>query len=152
MGAKIKVFNITFTSKNKKSLTQFIFFLLKYLNKNLNFYLKLNYKPLKKKVLTILKSPHVNKSAQEQFEFITFKYNLMFFIEKYFKFLVIIKKIKKKLFSDIKMKININDCIYKQPKNYYLPFCSTLISTKSILNHFSFYGYIVKTHIELTFK
>ena len=64
--------NITIRSKNKNSLKKFLNVFKNLsknkrlqLNKTLNFFQKKRYN----KVFTILKSPHVNKTAQEQFEF-----------------------------------------------------------------------------------
>ena len=62
----------------------------------------------KKKFFTVLKSPHVNKTAQEQFNFnITIK-KLTFNYFKFNRFLIIFKKIKQNVFSDIYIKIKFN--------------------------------------------
>ena len=37
-------------------------------------------KPLKKKVITVLKSPHVNKTAQEKFEYRVYKERVKCFV------------------------------------------------------------------------
>ena len=58
---------ITVSSKSKETLKLFLAFLSKF--KHSNLIIKYFPKRKIKKFVTILKSPHVNKSAQEQFEF-----------------------------------------------------------------------------------
>ena len=71
---KIKRSNIQLIIKsiNKKSLVLYQTFLIKIFSK-----IKINYKlvslPKKIKRITLLKSPHVNKAAREQFEIKTYK-------------------------------------------------------------------------------
>ena len=119
-------------SKNYKTLQ---FFLVYFFNKKLINKLKLTViktqskKPVKKKVFTILKSPHVNKTAQEQFEYRIYKKRLKCFIPQIFLFLVFLKKIKFKLFSELNFKIKIISNVKFEKKkiknkfnvdNYYL--------------------------------
>lgn len=59
---------LTITSKNKKSLKNFFELLDKNFKTKFNIILKYSRKANEKTFLTILKSPHVNKTAQEQFE------------------------------------------------------------------------------------
>lgn len=109
----MKFYNFTFSSKNKKSLK---FFFITFFNSESNLNSKVIkaqfQKKKKKKFITILKSPHVNKSAQEQFEF---KHNfkqLSIYQPKGLKYLYFLKKIKNNGLSDIKIKtkfsFNIN--------------------------------------------
>jgi hypothetical protein len=63
-------------------------------------------KKKKTKKLTILKSPHVNKTAQEQFEIRFFSRQLNIYSPKSLKYLIFFKKIKNNLLSDIFVKIN----------------------------------------------
>ena len=77
--------NIKISSKNKKSLQNFLkVFELFCEKKNLKSNTFIKYFSQKQKtsnIYTILKSPHVNKKAQEQFEYsIIFKTNKCFFI------------------------------------------------------------------------
>lgn len=51
--------------------------------------------------MTILKSPHVNKKAQEQFEIRFFKKQLTIKSIKIFKYLIFLKKLNFNLFSDV---------------------------------------------------
>ena len=64
----------------------------------------------KKKKLTILKSPHINKTAQEQFEARIFSKKLIIYPIKNSKYLAFFKKIRNNLFSDIyiKTKFSLN--------------------------------------------
>lgn len=92
-------------SKDKNSLKRFILLLQKINNKwkNLTLVFK-NIKKRKKKV-TVLKSPHVNKKAQTQFQTIIFsalvKYSSLEIKKNY----ILLKKIKNHLFPDVKIKI-----------------------------------------------
>ena len=97
-------------SKNTKSLNYFLEFFCdeKILQKLKIQVLKIkSQKPIKKKVLTVLKSPHVNKVAQEQFEYRIYKKRLKCFVPQISLFLIFFKKVRFNLFSDIKFNINI---------------------------------------------
>ena len=65
---------------------------------------------VKKKLtkFTILKSPHINKSAQEQFEFRIFSRQVSVFSFQVFKLLVFFKRFHIKLFSDVRFQINLS--------------------------------------------
>lgn len=58
-----------------------------------------------KKIITILKSPHVNKKAQEQFEIKYYSVQFSVNSIKLFKFLIFLKKVKTFCLSDINIKI-----------------------------------------------
>ena len=102
----MRQYHLTIASKTKKTLDDFLKFLN---NPRVNFFIiKKNFKNKKtKKVFTILKSPHVYKTAQEQFQSnffskkITIHSNLTLF-------LIFIKKIKNDLFPDLKTKIKFS--------------------------------------------
>ena len=111
-------------SKDKNSLKRFIQLLHKITRKwkNLTFVSK-NIKKRKKKV-TVLKSPHVNKKAQTQFQTITYgtliKYSSLEMKKSY----ILLKKIRNHLFPDIKIKIE--QTVFTKPpktliKNKFLP-------------------------------
>lgn len=103
-------------SKSYKSLNYFVnnFFNKKSVDKLKLILLKSNLqKKKRKKILTVLKSPHVNKIAQEQFEQRIYKRQIKCFTFQGFLFLFFLKKIKIKLFSDIKIKI----CIIQNTNN-----------------------------------
>jgi ribosomal protein S10 len=99
----MKHYQLTIVSKNKKSVENcFLFF-----SKSIRYDVIKKYfrKKKKKNVLTILKSPHVNKNAQEQFESKLFANQVSIYTSKSYLFLVFLKKIKIYLFPDVKIKI-----------------------------------------------
>jgi ribosomal protein S10 len=98
-------YKLVIVSKKKDSINKFLTFLLKNTDQNFNLTSKYLNRKNKKNVLTILKSPHVNKTAQEQFESKTFSIQICFLINYNLKELIFIKKIKNTLFSDIQIKI-----------------------------------------------
>ena len=111
-------YHITITSKNKNSIKDFFLFLNKNF-KNFNIITKYLKKKKSKKVLTILKSPHVNKKAQEQFETRLFTSQIsVYYSKKNLLALIFLKKIKTYLFPDIKIKIKftINKLLLEQTK------------------------------------
>ena len=97
-------FNIYIYSKNYNSINNFVEFLNSKLN-NLCF-IK-SPKKTSKTTLTFLKSPHVNKTAQEHFSFNYFTKNLLIKPKNPLLILFIIKFVKKKLFLDVKFKIKV---------------------------------------------
>ena len=104
-------------SKNEKSLSNFLF----YINKLLKSEFRLNIiilnvksKKLKKNRISVLKSPHVNKTAQESFESNLNKKTITLFLLQHNLFLIILKKLQETLFLDIYLVI---ECIYDKSKN-----------------------------------
>jgi ribosomal protein S10 len=96
-------FHIKASSKDKKILKKFSWFLSKL--ETSTFTLKCLSKQKKKKVITILKSPHINKTAQEQFEFRF--YNKRFLINSFqpLTFLSTLKQIKNQSFSGLNLEV-----------------------------------------------
>jgi ribosomal protein S10 len=96
-------FYIKASSKDKKVLEKFSRFLSKL--ETSTFILKCFSKQKKRKFITILKSPHINKTAQEQFEFRF--YNKRFLINSFqpLTFLFILKKIKNLSFSGLNLEV-----------------------------------------------
>jgi ribosomal protein S10 len=147
------MYHITIVSKNKSSLNS-VSTLLNSINNNT--YLNLNTikkylkKKNKKSVLTILKSPHVNKTAQEQFEF---KFSSKQFLIKpttqNLKFILVLKKLESNVFPDTKIILkfvsnrklkkkkskifNINNFKIKQRTN-------PIKRIETVLNIFDIYG------------
>ena len=79
-------------SKNSNSISNFLKFLYKLkTNKtlNLNFTIVQSSQFKKSKKLSVLKSPHVNKKAQEQFEYNVFNKQLKIYVSQLNKFLII---------------------------------------------------------------
>ena len=89
--------------KDKKVLEKFVKFLSKLENSPIA--LKYFSKKKKRKFITILNSPHVNKTAQEQFEVRT--YNKQFLINSFkpFSFFSLLKKMKNSSFPGLKLEI-----------------------------------------------
>lgn len=112
----MKFYHLTIKSRNQKSISAFFSFFFSSIN-NLNFHVVKKYfeKKRKKKVLTILKSPHVNKKAQEQFEFRYYSKQIALHSTQNDKHLVFIKKVRANLFSDIKIKTKFS--INKEGEN-----------------------------------
>ena len=100
-------YKIKLYSKNKQSLEHFSKLLKKTDNKLQNQHLILNISKIKKKRkrITILKSPHVNKKAQEQFQSIIYSSIIECSSWEIKKKTIMLKKIKNHLFPDIKLKI-----------------------------------------------
>jgi ribosomal protein S10 len=96
-------FYIRISSKDKESLKRFLEFIsgLKSLNLLISHFPKHQIK----KFITVLKSPHVNKSAQEQFEYRIFTKKLLVNSPQALKFFSIIKKVKNVSFPGIDLKI-----------------------------------------------
>jgi small subunit ribosomal protein S10 len=69
---------IQLSSVNQKIITFYLSYLIN-IFKKLNLLFKLNALPLKKKRITLLRSPHVFKKSREQFEVIKYKYVLTVF-------------------------------------------------------------------------
>jgi len=103
----MKHYHLTLVSKNKNTLNNFLRFFKNNELNNAHFLQKYFQSKKKKKLLTILKSPHVNKSAQEQFETRLFSSKLTICSFRNFQSLVFLKKIKNTLFPDIKIKVKI---------------------------------------------
>jgi ribosomal protein S10 len=111
--------NIIIYSKNINSINKFLNFFYKKLTFKILKYqiFKSKFqKPIQKKILTVLKSPHVNKTAQEQFEYRLFRKQLTLFSYKSGLFLILLKYIKFKLFPDLKIKIILFSNSTKQYK------------------------------------
>jgi ribosomal protein S10 len=119
----MKYYQITITSKNKKSLEQFSAFIYKRLKK-LQFTNKFFQKKTKNRILTILKSPHVNKKSQEQFNYNLYSKHINFYFPQNFKVIKFIKTIKLTLFLDVNItiKLIINEQLEKKIyKNIFNP-------------------------------
>lgn len=91
-------------SKNTNSLTNFLKFFYKLEKKRilkLRLYTKQYQKKKKNSFFSVLRSPHVNKKSQEQFEYNVYNKKLKVQVYQLNKFLCIWKWIKTKLFFDI---------------------------------------------------
>ncbi len=127
-------FTINLYSKNLNSINKFLnFFGNKTIKKKLkiNFFTSRYQKPVKKKILTILKSPHVNKKAQEQFEYRIYKKKLVCFMHQPFLFLIIFKLVRFRYFSDVHVLIKFKSDYIKPTK------CIKQTLDFSVLNYVS---------------
>ena len=103
----MKHYKLIISSKNRSSLYLFIKLFYKKVEKFsvLRKYFATN---SRRKFFTILKSPHVNKVGQEQFQTNTYSKTLNFSVSESLKFLVLLKVIKTNLFLDVKLKLKLN--------------------------------------------
>jgi ribosomal protein S10 len=101
----MNIFNLTLKSKNRDSLEKFYQFFNRNTFRNLKIIKKYFLKKSTKKVITILKSPHVNKIAQEQFELRVFSMQYKIRTTQTLKLLMFIKIIKANLFPEVSIKL-----------------------------------------------
>jgi ribosomal protein S10 len=97
-------------SKNKNSIKNFLLFFNKIIMLNdlhSKSIVHISKSKLNKEVFTVLKSPHVNKIAQEHFELNIYSRKIKIYSSKNFKFLVILKYLLNKYFFDINLKYSI---------------------------------------------
>ena len=108
-------YEIKLYSKNKKSLDSFLKLFKRSKNEiqNLQVFLKTLKRKKRQKRITVLKSPHVNKTAQEQFQLVTYQAVVTCFSWEIKKNTLLLKKIKNYLFPDIKMKIEKKNFPYR---------------------------------------
>lgn len=128
---------ISLKSKNIKSLI-FFFKILKKFNISKN--IKKLYTTKKIKRVAILKSPHVNKTAQQHFEYKLYLKKIFIENVQIFKLLIILKKIKINLCCDvlINVKFDINNKkLCKKNINLYF---NKKTTTELKLIKYSFYG------------
>ena len=110
----MKTFILTLKSKNIKSLNNYVTLLEKKLPGKSVCLTVINRLKKTKQFVTVLKSPHVNKTAQEQFERKKKLIQIFFISEKFNKIIIKIKKVLIKLFMDIKLTIkNITNSFFK---------------------------------------
>ena len=97
---------ITIFSKNKKTLYNFLSFLKQKLPiLELKITAKYNNKKNHHKKITVLKSTHINKTAQEKYKYETHSLRLRTNTFKELKYLLFLKKLRNNSFPNIKIKI-----------------------------------------------
>lgn len=102
------VIKLDLKSKNVKSLKRFLSIFNKFCVIYDSESMKLiSNKKIKKVLFSVLKSPHVNKSAQEQFEFKLYNTRLIIYSKNFLKTLLCLKFLSKKFFSDIQFKVSV---------------------------------------------
>jgi ribosomal protein S10 len=102
--------NIYIYSKNYKSIKHFLSFfsnniLLEKLKVTTHYSVHQN--PTKKKIFTVLKSPHVNKTAQEHFEYGLYVKKIKLHSYKGLLLFTFLKSLKHNMFSDLKFKVEV---------------------------------------------
>jgi ribosomal protein S10 len=110
----MQIFNVILKSKNRKSLENFYQFFNRNTFQNFKSIKIFFQKKSKKKVITLLKSPHVNKSAQEQFELKIFSMQYKIKTSRAILFMVFLKKMKTNLFPDVSIKLQKISNVLKQ--------------------------------------
>jgi ribosomal protein S10 len=96
-------FQLQIISKDKKMLQKFLDFFLGLQKTSSTWNVISNSN--KKDVITVLKSPHINKTAQEQFEYRTYSKKILINSFKPSIFLLTLKKIKGLSFSGVALKL-----------------------------------------------
>jgi len=96
-------FQLQVLAKDKKVLESFIIFFFNLQKASSTWKVILNSK--KRDVITVLKSPHVNKTAQEQFEYRLYSKKILINSFKPSIFLLVLKKIKSFSFPGISLKV-----------------------------------------------
>jgi ribosomal protein S10 len=104
------------SSKDNKILKKFLLFLSKLQMSPV--IVKHVPKQQKRKFITILKSPHINKTAQEQFEFRHYSKEFIVNSVKPLTFFLIIKKLKNLSFSGLKLEVKGLFNIEKKNKSF----------------------------------
>jgi ribosomal protein S10 len=109
----MKFCQLTITSKTKNSIAKLTNAWIK--NKSFNTVLHYIKKKNRKKIVTVLKSPHVNKTAQEQFQEKLILNSVFIKSHKINKFLIQLKKTLLTYFPDLKISIG-----FKTYKNQWI--------------------------------
>lgn len=118
----MKEYYLKILSKNEKSLKKFLIFFFKHLKTRFNIIQKFIVARNKKKIITLLKSPHVNKKAQEHFELRIFSKQISvisFYLDKNLMFL---KNNLNRLFQDILVILEFRNNLDLNYKNKLLAF------------------------------
>lgn len=130
-------------TKNKNSLVNFINFFEK--NSKQSFIKVFTGKKVKEKI-SVLKSPHVNKTAQEHFKYVHFYVKLQFTMFELKKNLLMLKKVRNKLFPDVKIIIKGNfPKKYSNSKNLFFNYNKNLfIGTQTCVKNPELNFYFLK--------
>ena len=144
---------IILTSKNLNSLNEFLKFFNYFLKKNnpeILKNLKITSKKTRFKKFSVLRSPHVHKQGQEQFELRKFSKKIVINRLLYPRFLVSLKKIKRVLFSDVRISIRYGTKHYVLAPNFFFNFTTNFSkkNTLSYLKELEHYGALkFKKHV-----
>lgn len=108
--------NLRVSSPNRISATKFSKTLFKLSNKgylNFNFYATNVKRPKRKRFFIVLKSPHADKTAQDQFRHCTVSNEINLTTIQVPKLILLIKELQLQLFPDIAIKFNF---VFKTPR------------------------------------
>jgi ribosomal protein S10 len=119
----MKEYCLKVTTKNEKSLKKFLIFFFKHLKTKFDIIQKLSAVQNRKRVFTLLTSPHVNKSAQEHFELRIFSNKIKLNVSYANKNIIFVKKILNKAFHDIAVKLELKTDLDTEIKNQLAIFC-----------------------------
>jgi len=115
------VIKLNIKSKNISSILHFITLIKKFYKvHNLDYSFFIVSKPSKRKMFSILKSPHVNKTSQEQFEIKTYNRECIIKTKNYLQFLLMFKKLNTSLFSDLRVIITLSIINNSNLNKFYL--------------------------------
>ena len=120
--------------KNKKTIDNFLIFLKKTPQQNFQILKKQS----KITRFSVLKSPHINKKAQEHFQFIQFCISLSFVTTQLKKKLLFLKKIKNQLFPDLKVVIKGTYLGKTKSINFFSPNDTIIYNQKKVKLTFKF--------------
>jgi ribosomal protein S10 len=142
--------NINIRSKNLVTLRSFLS-LFESLSRNENFRLntitRITQKKTCRKIFSILKSPHVNKTAQEQFMCSLFVKKLKTESRQLCKMLIVLKRIQSLSFPDIQLKLTFN-WRRKQKKNKLTPIVGE--TSKELKRSLIFFHMVGKESLQIT--
>lgn len=131
----MKTYHITLFSQNKTSLNNaFLFFLANPETSSIQKYFQ---KKKQNKIITLLKSPHVNKTAQEQFVNTTYSKQLSRYDYKGKKTFFFLKLVKNNLFADLKIKVKLSLNVKKEKKCYLVVLNPNNFKLKHLSKNFS---------------
>ena len=120
--------NIKISSKNKNSILSLENFITGKARVGISYSSNIT---LKKKKFTVLKSPHVNKKAQEQFELRTYEQNIIIHTYQPLLVLTVLKRIKLKLYRDL----SLTTCMSYNNKFFLKNLVKIFNSNKFFLNN-----------------
>jgi ribosomal protein S10 len=140
--------NIHIRSKNLVTLRSFLN-LFEGLSKNktlrLNTIARTTQKKTRRKIFSVLKSPHVNKTAQEQFMCSLFVKKLRTESRQLCKMLIVLKRVQSLSFPDVQLKLTFN-WRRKQERNELTPIVAE--TSKELTRSLIFYHMIGKKSLQ----
>ena len=144
---KLKMFfQLQILAKDKKVLELFIKFFLNLQKASSTWQVVFNSK--KRDVVTVLKSPHVNKTAQEQFEFRIFSAQVNVTTADPAKNLLFLKRLTKKLFHDISINLELTTNFDLAKKNELVDENKTVDNAAALISRYRMMSGVVQKKID----